>query len=152
MCWRRYPIRCKVRPRWGRRKSGWRKPKSRPIKPSIRFCVTLKPSIPRRWPCWKRTANHSWPFTTFRPNTGYSSVRRSTFATIRHRTTRTKNCVSRNALLGLVFQLTPTAEKGWRKIRGFKHLPDVIDGVRFQDGIAVVMEPGKTEESQQMAA
>ena len=76
----------------------------------------------------------------------------STFATIRHRTTRTKNCVSRNALLGLVFQLTLAAEKGWRRIRGFKRLPDVIDGVRFQDGIAVVTAPERTVETQQMAA
>lgn len=37
----------------------------------------------------------------------------STFATIRHRTTRTKNCVSRNTLLGLAFQLMLTAEKRW---------------------------------------
>lgn len=76
----------------------------------------------------------------------------STFATIRHRTTRTKNCVSRNTLLGLVFQLTLTAEKGWRRIRGFKYLPDVIDGVRFQDGLAVVTEPEKIEEPQQTVA
>ena len=76
----------------------------------------------------------------------------SSFATIRHRTTRTKNCVSRNTLLGLVFQLALTAEKSWRKIRGFKRLPDVIEGIRFQDGIAVSMEPEKTEETQQMAA
>jgi len=31
-------------------------------------------------------------------------------------------------------------------------LPDVIEGIRFQDGIAVIMEPEKTEETQQMAA
>jgi len=76
----------------------------------------------------------------------------SSFATIRHRTTRTKNCVSRNTLLGLVFQLALTAEKGWRKIRGFKRLPEVIEGIRFQDGIAVIMEPKQTEDTQQMAA
>ncbi len=76
----------------------------------------------------------------------------STFATIRHRTTRTKNCVSRNTLLGLVFQLTLIAEKGWRKIRGFKRLPDVIEGARFQDGIAIVTGPEKTVETQQIAA
>jgi putative transposase len=76
----------------------------------------------------------------------------SSFATIRHRTTRTKNCVSRNTLLGLVFQLALTAEKSWRKIRGFKRLPEVIEGIRFQDGIAVIRKPEKTEETQQMAA
>lgn len=76
----------------------------------------------------------------------------STFATIRHRTTRTKNCVSRNTLLGLVFQLTLSAEKRWQRIRGFKRLPEVIEGVRFQDGIAIITEPKKTEDNQQMAA
>lgn len=35
----------------------------------------------------------------------------STFATILHCTTRTKNCVSRLTLLGLVFQMALTAEK-----------------------------------------
>jgi putative transposase len=76
----------------------------------------------------------------------------SSFATIRHRTTRTKNCVSRNTLLGLVFQLALTAEKSWRKIRGFKQLPDVIQGIRFQDGIAVIAEADKRDENQQIAA
>ncbi|WP_445366618.1 IS256 family transposase [Methylomonas sp. BW4-1] len=76
----------------------------------------------------------------------------SSFATIRHRTTRTKNCVSRNTLLGLVFQLALTAEKSWRKIRGFKQLPDVINGIRFQDGMAVITEPDNEEENQQAAA
>lgn len=76
----------------------------------------------------------------------------STFATIRHRTTRTKNCVSRNTLLGLVFQLALTAEKSWRKLRGFKLLPDVVKGVRFQDGIAVVDTPEETEDEQQKIA
>ncbi|MBM3273377.1 IS256 family transposase [Candidatus Kaiserbacteria bacterium] len=76
----------------------------------------------------------------------------STFATVRHRTTRTKNCVSRNALLGLVFQLMLAAEKGWRRIRGFNRLPEVIVGVCFQDGIAVATEQEKAMETQQMAA
>jgi putative transposase len=76
----------------------------------------------------------------------------SSFATIRHRTTRTKNCVSRNTLMGLVFQLALTAEKSWRKIRGFKRLPDVIDGIHFQDGIAVISESDKSYDIQQIAA
>ena len=77
----------------------------------------------------------------------------SSFATIRHRTTRTKNCVSRNTLLGLVFQLALTAEKSWRKLRGFRILPDVAAGVRFEDGLRVMPEHEPTEqEKQQFAA
>lgn len=76
----------------------------------------------------------------------------SSFATIRHRTSRTKNCVSRSTLLGLVFELALTAEKSWRKIRGFKQLPEVIQGIRFQDGIAVIVESDNKHENQQIAA
>ena len=52
----------------------------------------------------------------------------------------------------LVFELALTAEKSLRKIRGFKRLPEVIEGIRFQDGIAVIPELEKTEQTQQMAA
>ncbi|MDG4584374.1 MAG: IS256 family transposase, partial [Candidatus Competibacter sp.] len=75
------------------------------------------------------------------------------FATIRHRTTRTKNCVSRNTLLGLVFQLALSAEKSWRRLDGFKNLLDVMRGIRFVDGLRVVDPPGPTnKELQQIAA
>jgi transposase-like protein len=77
----------------------------------------------------------------------------SSFATIRHRTTRTKNCVSRNTLLGLVFQLALTAEKSWRKLGGFKLLPEVVAGIRFEDGLRVDPPPDESEpETQQLAA
>lgn len=76
----------------------------------------------------------------------------SSFATIRHRTTRTKNCVSRNTLLGLVFQLALTAQTTWRKLRGFNRLPDLVKGIRFQDGIAVTPDPDDTKDDQQKDA
>jgi putative transposase len=77
----------------------------------------------------------------------------SSFATIRHRTTRTKNCVSRNTLLGLVFQLALTAQKSWRKLGGFKLLPAVVQGIRFVDGLRVTDQtPSEAEEEQQIAA
>jgi putative transposase len=77
----------------------------------------------------------------------------SSFATIRHRTTRTKNCVSRNTLLGLVFQLALTAQQSWRKLGGFKLLPAVVQGVRFVDGLRVTDQPpSEFEEEQQIAA
>jgi transposase-like protein len=77
----------------------------------------------------------------------------SSFATIRHRTTRTKNCVSRNTLLGLVFQLALTAQKSWRKLGGFKLLPAVVQGIRFVDGLRVTDQtPSEAEKEQQIAA
>jgi putative transposase len=65
----------------------------------------------------------------------------STFATVRHRTTRAKNCLSRLTFLGLAFKLVQEAEKSWRRIRGADCIPDLMDGVFFKDGIPVTDNP-----------
>ena len=64
----------------------------------------------------------------------------STFATIRHRTDRVKGCVSRNIMLAMIYKLGMSAEKRWRKIRGFNYLAKIIHGVKFKDGIEVTRE------------
>jgi putative transposase len=62
----------------------------------------------------------------------------STFATIRHRTVRAKGCLSNKTALALIFKLAQAAEKSWRRLDGHHHLPKVIRGVTFTDGIEVV--------------
>jgi putative transposase len=59
----------------------------------------------------------------------------STFATVRLRTVRTKGSGSRKACLTMVFKLCQSAAKTWRKLKGSKLLPDVIQGVQFVDGL-----------------
>lgn len=59
----------------------------------------------------------------------------STFATVRLRTDKTRGAVSRDSILSLVFKLVQSAQKRWSRIRGFKHLADVIEGVQFKDSI-----------------
>ena len=56
----------------------------------------------------------------------------STFATIRHRSTRTKNCVCRATLLGLVYRLAREAEKSWQRIHGSERIADLDAGVLIQ--------------------
>lgn len=58
----------------------------------------------------------------------------STFATVRHRTTRTRNCVSRATFLGLAFKLIEEAEKSWRRIRGADKIELLLKGIAFKDG------------------
>jgi len=65
----------------------------------------------------------------------------STFATVRHRTTRTRNCVSRATFLGLTFKLIEEAEKSWRRIRGAEKIELLMKGVIFKDGEAVQDNP-----------
>ncbi len=59
----------------------------------------------------------------------------STFATVRLRTTKTKGCLSRKTALAMVFKLLLSARKKWRRLNGPDHLAEVIQGVRFEDGI-----------------
>ena len=59
----------------------------------------------------------------------------STFATVRLRTDKTRSAVSPDSILSLVFKLIQSAQKRWLRIRGFKHLGDVIEGIPFKDGI-----------------
>lgn len=59
----------------------------------------------------------------------------STFATVRHRTKRTKGCLSRKTGLAMAFKLMMSAQKKWRKLDGQNRLPEIIQGIEFRDGI-----------------
>jgi len=69
-----------------------------------------------------------------------TNVIESTFATIRHRTERTKGCLTRAGMLAMMFKLAMSAEHGWRRLRGFEILAKVIRGVKFRDGVEVHTE------------
>jgi putative transposase len=58
----------------------------------------------------------------------------STFATVRHRTTRTRNYASRPTFLGLAFKLIEEAEKTWRRINGPEQIKLLLDDIAFRDG------------------
>ena len=58
----------------------------------------------------------------------------SVFATARLRTTKTKNCGSRKTTLAMSWKLMTNAQKKWRRLRGYKLLADVVEGVKFKDG------------------
>lgn len=70
----------------------------------------------------------------------------SVFATVRLRTERTKNCGSRDTTLSMAFKLIESAQKRWRRLRGYKMLADVITGVKFTNGIKQ-----KTDQKQKAA-
>jgi len=62
----------------------------------------------------------------------------STFATVRHRTVRSKGCLSNKTALAMIFKLAQAAEKSWRRLDGHNQLPKLIQGVKFTDGIEAV--------------
>jgi hypothetical protein len=67
-----------------------------------------------------------------------TNVIESSFATIRHRTVRSKGCLSNKTALAMIYKLAEAAEKSWRRLDGHNQLPKVILGVKFTDGIEVV--------------
>src|SRR5438270_4424781 len=75
----------------------------------------------------------------------------STFATVRHRTIRSKGCLSNKTALAMVFKLVDAAQKNWRRLDGHNQLPKLIQGVRFTDGIEVAANLASSE-SQTAAA
>lgn len=65
----------------------------------------------------------------------------SVFATVRHRTVRTKGALSQTTAKLMVFKLVMAAAKTWRRLKGENQLPKVVAGVIFKDGTEVVASP-----------
>ena len=66
-----------------------------------------------------------------------SNVIESSFATVCHRTDRTKGCLTRDGMLAMIYKLGLCAERSWRRLRGFEWLAKIVDGVKFHDGVEV---------------
>jgi transposase-like protein len=113
------------------------------------FLTTYEPKYPKAALCLEKDREELMAFYDF-PAQHWQSIRtsnpiESTFGTIRHRTKRSKGCLTRNGMLHMMFKLGQCAQKNWRRQRGFNYLAKVITGVKFRDGIEVT-------ESNQVAA
>ena len=102
---------------------------------------TSEPKYSKVTLCLQRDRAELLAFYAF-PAKHWQSIRttnpiESFFATIRHRTNRSKGCLSRDSMLHMMFKLGQCAEKRWRRLRGFDYLAKVITGVKFKDGIEV---------------
>jgi transposase-like protein len=69
-----------------------------------------------------------------------ANVIESAFATVRHRTVRSKGCLSNKTALAMIFKLAEAAEKHWRRLNGHNLLPKLILGVKFADGIEITSQ------------
>ena len=67
----------------------------------------------------------------------------STFATVRLRTKRSRSCGNRDTTLSMVFKLLQSAQKRWKRIKGFDQLKLVVDNVQFRDGEQVDDQTGR---------
>ncbi|MEQ8312524.1 MAG: IS256 family transposase [Gammaproteobacteria bacterium] len=105
------------------------------------FIETYEPKYQKATLCLQKDREELLAFYDF-PAQHWQSVRttnpiESSFGTIRHRTKRSKGCLTRDGMLHMMFKLGQCAEKNWRRLRGFNYLAKVITGVKFKDGIEV---------------
>jgi transposase-like protein len=105
------------------------------------FLKTYEPKYPKATLCLQKDREELMAFYDF-PAKHWQSIRtsnpiESTFGTIRHRTKRSKGCLSRDGMLHMMFKLGQCAEKKWRRLRGFGYLARVVSGATFKDGIEV---------------
>lgn len=120
-----------------------------------RFLKTCQVKYPEATECLSKDRETLLAFFDF-PAEHWPHIRstnpiESTFATVRLRTDKTRGCVSKDTILALVFKLVQSAEKRWLRIRGFKYLADVIEGVPFKDGLPVEEENHMTDQLQDAA-
>ena len=105
------------------------------------FIKTYEAKYPKATLCLQKDRTELLAFYDF-PAQHWQSIRttnpiESTFATIRHRTKRSKGCLTRNGMLHMMCKLGQCAQKSWRRLRGFNYLAKVITGVKFKDGVEV---------------
>ena len=103
------------------------------------FLTTYEAKYPKATECLAKDRDTLLTFYDF-PAEHWQHLRttnpiESTFATVRLRTTKTRGCVSRAGLLAMVFKLVKTAEQNWRVLKGHALLAQVIEGVKFKDGL-----------------
>jgi len=103
------------------------------------FLETYGAKYPKACECLQKDRDELLTFYDF-PAEHWKHLRttnpiESTFATVRLRHRRTKGSGSRIACLTMVFKLMQSAEKRWRLLNGSSLLPDVIQGIKFTDGV-----------------
>ena len=102
------------------------------------FIQLYDKKFPKACECLKKDKDILFTFYDF-PAEHWIHIRstnpiESTFATVRHRTKRTKGCGSRIATLTMVYKLSREAEKRWRRINGAKMIIKIFEGIQFEDG------------------
>ena len=109
------------------------------------FLDTFDAKYPKAVNCLAKDRTELLTFYSF-PAEHWGHIRttnpiESTFATIRLRHRKTKGNGTARACTAMMFKLAESAAKTWRKLRGYRLIPDVIRGAEFEDGILKHPQP-----------
>ena len=115
------------------------------------FIETYQLKYPKATACLEKDKEALLSFYQF-PAEHWASIRttnpiESTFATVRHRTVKSKGCFSRDTIMASVFKLIQEAEKRWKKLYWHQRLADIINLVKFVDGVPAKEQPQQNLEA-----
>lgn len=104
-----------------------------------RFCSMFGDKYPKATKCLSQDLESLLAFYDF-PAAHWQHIRstnaiESIFATVRLRTDKTRGQGSESSTLAMVFKLAEAAVKRVRRLRGYKQIPKVLDGVVFVNGV-----------------
>jgi len=106
-----------------------------------RFCEAFRDKYPKATECLSQDMESLLAFYDF-PAAHWQHIRstnviESVFATVRLRTDKTRGQGSEGSTLAMVFKLAEAAMKRVRRLRGYRHIPKVLDGVLFVNGVQI---------------
>jgi len=103
------------------------------------FIATYQLKFPKATACLAKDREELLAFYDFPaehwPHLRTTNPIESTFATVKLRTAKTRGCLSRQTMLTMVFKLCRCAEKRWRRLQGYRRLGEVIENVKFINGV-----------------
>lgn len=103
------------------------------------FIATYQLKYPKATACLAKDREELLAFYDFPaehwPHLRTTNPIESTFATVKLRTAKTRGCLSRQTMLTMVFKLCQSAQKRWRRLQGYRRLGEVIENVKFINGI-----------------
>ncbi|MCP4393908.1 MAG: IS256 family transposase, partial [Alphaproteobacteria bacterium] len=102
------------------------------------FVKTFEAKYPRAVDCLIKNQDELFSFYDF-PAEHWTHIRttnaiESTFATVRLRTNKTRGHGNAQTTLAMVFKLMQEASKRYMKLKGYKLISKVMEGVKFKDG------------------
>ena len=103
------------------------------------FIEMYEPKYPKAATCLQKDRVKMLAFDNF-PAQHWQSIRTSNpiesiFETIRQHTSPPKGCLSHDGMLHMMFKFGQSAEKKWRRLRGFDYLTKMTTGVKFKIGL-----------------
>ena len=103
------------------------------------FIATYQLKFPKATACLVKDREELLAFYDFPaehwPHLRTTNPIESTFATVKLRTAKTRGCLSRQTMLTMIFKLCLSAEKRWRRLQGYRRLGEVIENVKFINGV-----------------